>query len=72
MYIAKKICGQTAKKTAFFYMSSNLKQIFASRNFLGVERYVFLFDTLVGPNLFQGGYPPWKKKFMTPPSSKSF
>ena len=43
-------------------MSSDLKQIFASQNFLGGERYVFLFDTLVGRNFFQGGVPPPGKK----------
>ena len=68
MCIAKNFLDKRRKKQPFFYMSSNLKQIFASRNFLGVERYVFLFDTLVGPNFFQG----WKKNFMTPLAPKVF
>ena len=48
-------------------MSRDLKQIFASQKFLGGERYVFLFDTLVGRNFFQGGLPPLEKKFYDPP-----
>ena len=48
MYIVKHFCGQMAKKKQpFFYMSRDLKQSFAYQIFLGVERYVFLFDTLV-------------------------
>ena len=50
-----------------FYMSRDLKQIFASQKFLGGERYVFLFDTLVGQNFFQGGVPPPGKKIYDPP-----
>ena len=65
MYIAKLFFGRTAKKKQpFFYMSRDLKQIFASQKFLGGERYVFLFDTLVGRNFFQGGVPPPGKKIL--------
>ena len=58
MYIAKYLCGQTVKKTAIFYMSSDLKQIFASQNFLGGERYVFLLDTMIGQYLIFYDPPP--------------
>ena len=49
-------------------MSSNLNQIFASQNFLGEERYVFLFDTMVGRNLEKKIYdPPLAPKVYDPP-----
>ena len=66
MYITKYFLWTNGEiKTAIFYMSSHLKQIFASQNFLGGERYVFLLDTMVGRNFFQGGYPP--EKIFAPP-----
>ena len=73
MYITKYFLWTNGEiKTAIFYMSSHLKQIFASQNFLGGERYVFLFDALVGRIFFQGVYPLPGKKNMTPLAPKVF